>query len=95
MLELFQMATAEHGVPSRVRTDKEGENVLVWQVMESLRGQNRNSYLTSTSTRNKRIERLWRDVWMYVCRIFTTHSKEWKLKVFFGFPSFRILRERT
>ena len=70
VLELFRMATAEYGVPSRVRTDKGGENVLVWQEMESLRGQNRNSYLASTSTRNQRIKRLWRDVWMYVCHIF-------------------------
>ncbi len=70
VLELFRMATAEHGVPSRVRTDKGDENVLVWQAMESLRGQNRNSYLASTATRNQRVERLCRDVWMYVCHIF-------------------------
>eukprot|EP00794_Sanderia_malayensis_P002881 gene2881-3333_t len=70
VLDLFRMVTAKHGVPSPVRTDKGGENVLVWQEMESFCGLNRNSYLSGTSTRNQRIERLWRDVWMYVCHIF-------------------------
>ncbi len=67
---LFREATDNFGLPSRVRTDKGGENVLVWEIMEQLRGPNRGSFLASTSTRNQRIERLWRDVWMYVCHIF-------------------------
>ena len=45
VLALFRMATAEYGVPSRAQTDKGGENVLVWAEMQSLRGQNSNSYL--------------------------------------------------
>ncbi len=67
VLQLFQEANRKFGVPSRIRTDKGGENVLIWQEMEHLRGPNRGSYLAGTSTRNQRIERLWRDVWMYVC----------------------------
>ena len=41
--------------------------MLVWEAMEELRGEHRGSYITGSSTRNQRIERLWRDVWVYVC----------------------------
>jgi hypothetical protein len=61
--ELFENAIAEIGVPSRIRTDKGGENVLLWEKMEDLRGSNRGSFLASSSVHNQRIERLWRDVW--------------------------------
>eukprot|EP00794_Sanderia_malayensis_P004247 gene4247-4812_t len=54
----------------RIRTDKGGENVLLWHEMELLRGPGRGSYLAGSSTRNQRIERLWRDVWMYVAHLF-------------------------
>ena len=70
MALLFREATDKFGLPSRVRTDKGGENVLLWEIMENLRGPSRGSFLASTSTRNQRIEHLWRDVWMYVCHIF-------------------------
>ena len=78
---LFREATDKFGLPSRVRTDKGGENVLVWEIMENLKGPNPRSFLTSTSTRNQRIERLWRDVWMYVCHIFCYTFHIWKQKV--------------
>lgn len=51
---------------SRVRTDMGGENVLIWQFMEEIRGDNRGSALRGTSTQNQRIERLWRDVFRCV-----------------------------
>ena len=49
---------------------KGGENVLVWEAMEELRGEPRGSYITGSSARNQRIERPWRDVWAYVCHQF-------------------------
>ena len=35
---LFEDALPVFGIPSRIRTDKGGENVLIWQRMEELRG---------------------------------------------------------
>ena len=67
---LFLEAMNKYGSPSRIRTDKGGENVLVWEEMENLRGQHRGSYLAGSSMRNQSIERLWRDVWMYICQEF-------------------------
>lgn len=68
--ELFNNAAERYGTPSRVRTDKGGENTLVWEKMVHIRGENRGSYLASSSVHNQRIERLWRDVWNYVCNEF-------------------------
>ena len=64
--ELFQQGIHKFGLPSRVRTDCGGENVLVWEIMEHSRGINRGSALRGTSTQNQRIERLWRDVFRCV-----------------------------
>lgn len=63
-------AIQSFGLPSRVRTDRGGENVGIWQEMEQRRGPNRGSYLAGTSTHNQRIERLWRDVFRCVAHIF-------------------------
>ncbi|XP_066936550.1 uncharacterized protein [Clytia hemisphaerica] len=70
VLQNFEHATENFGVPSRVRSDYGGENVLVWQRMEQLRGLNRGSALKGTSQQNQRIERLWRDVFRCVCCTF-------------------------
>ncbi|XP_057301688.1 uncharacterized protein LOC130636097 [Hydractinia symbiolongicarpus] len=66
VLDLFNAAICELGIPSRVRSDKGGENVLVWEKMTQLRGEGRGSFLAGSSVHNQRIERLWRDVWTYV-----------------------------
>ena len=67
VLDLFDNAVIQYGTPSRIRTDYGGENVLIWQRMEELRGRDRGSALRGTSQQNQRIERLWRDVFRCVC----------------------------
>ena len=57
VLQNFEHAVERFGVPSRVRSDHGGENVLVWQKIEQLRGLNRGSALKGTSQQNQRIER--------------------------------------
>ena len=64
---LFRAATEEYGVPSRVRSDKGGENILVCQFMITVQGSGRGSHIAGSSVHNQRIERLWRDVYRYVC----------------------------
>lgn len=45
VLDVFAEGTRQHGIPSRVRGDHGGENVLVAQFMEDHRGSNRGSYI--------------------------------------------------
>ena len=68
--QCFVNATEQYQWPSRIRTDHGGENVRIWQLMKERRGANRGSYIAGTSVHNQRIERLWRDVFCYVCHIF-------------------------
>ena len=66
VMTLFHKAAEKYGVPSRVRSDKGGENILVCYYMISVKGVGRGSYLAGCSTRNQRIERMWRDVFRCV-----------------------------
>ena len=56
--------------PSRVRVDRGVENVLVCDAMNEARGENRGSFIAGPSTRNQRIERLWRDVFRGVLHLY-------------------------
>lgn len=59
---LFTESVRELGMPSRIRTDRGGENVITGSIMEDIRGRQRGSWLRGPSVHNQRIERLWRDL---------------------------------
>ena len=72
VFNLFHLAITQHGIPSRVRCDKGEENIQVGMFMlnHPLRGTGRGSVIVGRSIHNQRIERLWRDVYQGVIKLY-------------------------
>lgn len=71
VLELFREGVLKFGLPDSVRSDHGGENVDVWRYMLAAHNNDQSCVITGSSTHNERVERLWRDVYRCVAKIFS------------------------
>ncbi|KAJ3063136.1 hypothetical protein HDU98_001015, partial [Podochytrium sp. JEL0797] len=70
MLQAFLEGVAKHGIPSRVRCDKGGENIKVAEFMIQHKGAGRASVIAGRSVHNQRIERFNLDLRVQVLQTF-------------------------
>ena len=62
VVTLFQRAISQYGRPLKVRTDKGGENVRVWEEMINHSPAGEMAVITGSSVHNQRVERFNRDL---------------------------------
>ncbi|XP_041864220.1 uncharacterized protein LOC121654248 [Melanotaenia boesemani] len=70
-LDFFLEAVKRYGCPSRVRGNRELENVDIARYMFDVRGCERGSFMFGKNVHNQRVEQLWRDVWGVVSNIYS------------------------
>ena len=72
VLSAFEKGVSDFGVPCKIRTDHGGENIKIWEYM-LVSHNDESAVVTGSSTHNKRVERLWRDVYRSVISVFASH----------------------
>ncbi|XP_058630121.1 uncharacterized protein LOC131539512 isoform X2 [Onychostoma macrolepis] len=70
VLQHFNTAVTQYGLPSKVRCDYGGENIDVCLFMNVVRGMGNRSVLRGQSTHNQRIERFWGDLWSGMINVY-------------------------
>ena len=84
VLQLFVDQVRATGLPSRVCSDRGGENVHVevFMLQHLLRGPGQDSFITGRSVDNQRIEGLWYDVFLQCTILSTNCFTTWRIRAY-------------